>query len=203
MKKLLATLLIILSTASAEATLLEAKPFRDLMAVVQSTDLKYTETGMAFGFNTIKSCVYTSDTLIVIKNYCFPKRNYPAKGYTIISPKFGLIDLYHEQLDETLLKRDVRIDVFPEPLTPYVKGSLKNLTLVEINKILEATHYKYGPACWSTNFSFYSETAEAKCNVATADVVDFELWATETQTLTADQKAWLTLIDQLEAQFKE
>jgi hypothetical protein len=91
--------------------------------------------------------------------------------------------------------------VFPEPLAPFVKGSLKNLTLADINKIIETTHYKYGPACWSTNFSFYTETAEAKCNVPTANVVDFELWSTETQTLTADQKAWLTLIDQLETQF--
>lgn len=203
MKKLLATLLIILSTASAEATLLEAKPFRDLLQVIQTTDLKYTETGMAFGYNTIKSCVYTSDSLIVIKNYCFPKRNYPAKGYTFISPKFGLIDLYHEQLDVDLLKRDVRLEVFPEPLAPFVKGSLKNLTLADINKIIETTHYKYGPSCWSTNYSFYTNKEEAKCNVPTADVVDFDLWATETQTLTADQKAWLTLIDQLESQFKE
>lgn len=201
MKKILATLFIILSTASAEANLLEAKPFRDLMAVVQSTDLKYTETGMAFGFISIKSCVYTSENMIVLKNYCFPKKNYPAKGYTIISPKFGIIDLYHEQLSEEILKRDVRIDVFPEPLAPYVKGSLKNLTLADINKIVETTHYKYGPACWSTNFSFYTEAPEAKCN--TSEVTDFEAWALETQTLLADQKAWLTLIDQLEAQFKE
>lgn len=201
MKKLLATLFVILSTASAEATLLEAKPFRDLMAVVQSTELKYTETGMAFGFISIKSCVYTSENMIVLKNYCFPKKNYPAKGYTIISPKFGIIDLYHEQLSAEILKRDVRIDVFPEPLAPYVKGSLKNLTLADINKIIETTHYKYGAACWSTNFSFYTEGPEAKCNAN--DVTDFDAWALETQTFTADQKAWLTLIDQLEAQFKE
>lgn len=201
MKKLLATLLIILSTASAEATLLEAKPFRDLVAVLQSTELKYTETGMAFGFISIKSCVYTSEDMIVLKNYCFPKKNYPAKGYTIISPKFGIIDLYHEQLSEEILKRDVRIDVFPEPLAPYVKGSLKNLTLADINKIIETTHYKYGPACWSTNFSFYTEGPEVKCNAS--EVTDFDNWALETQTLLADQKAWLTLIDQLETQFKE
>jgi hypothetical protein len=201
MKKILATLFIILSTASAEATLLEAKPLRDLIAVVQATDLKYTETGMAFGFNTIKSCVYTSDTMIVLKNYCFPKRNYPAKGYTIISAKFGIIELYHEYLSEELLKRDVRIEVFPEPLAPYVKGSLKNLKLADINKIIETTHKKYGPACWSTNFSFYTEDAEVKCNAI--DINGFEDWALETQTLTADQKAWLTLIDQLETQFTE
>lgn len=201
MKKLLATLFVILSTASAEATLLEAKPFRDLLSVIQSTDLKYTETGMAFGFISIKSCVYTSEEMIVLKNYCFPKKNYPAKGYTIISPKFGIIGLYHEQLSAEILKRDIAIDVFPEPLAPYVKGSLKNLSLADINKILETTHYKYGPACWSTNFSYYTETAEAKCNAG--DVVDFENWALETQTLTADQKAWLTLIDQLETKFKE
>lgn len=201
MKKILATLFVILSTATAEATLLEAKPFRDLLAVLQSTDLKYTETGMAFGYISIKSCVYTSENMIVLKNYCFPKKNYPAKGYTIISPKFGIVDLYHEQLSPEILKRDVRIDVFPQPLAPYVQGSLKNLTLSDINKIIETTHYKYGPACWSTNFSFYTEAAEVKCNVN--EVNDFDAWALETQTLTADQKAWLTLIDQLEAQFKE
>ncbi|MFN7823833.1 MAG: hypothetical protein ACK5P6_00570 [Pseudobdellovibrionaceae bacterium] len=203
MKKFITTLFIMLSSISTEATFLEAKPLRDLLSVIQSSDLKYTETGMVFGFISINSCVYTSESLILIKNYCFPERKYPAKGFTILSQKFGLIDIYQEELDKTLLKRDIRIDVFPEVLRRYLKGSLKNLTLPEINNILEATKNKYSPACWSTNFSFYTEGAEVKCNVPTTNVIDFDLWATETQAVLADKKAWLALIDLLEYQLKE
>lgn len=201
MKKLIILISLILLTSKAQAVLLEAKPFRDLVSVLQNTTFTYTETGMAFGFNTIKSCVFTSDQMVVIKNYCFPKRNYPAKGYTIISAKFGMVELYQEQLTEDLLKRDIRIDAFPEAIRPYLKDSLGKITLAELNKIIETLHYKYGPACWSTNFSFYTEGPDVACNAG--DILDFEAWANETQTLTADQKGWLTLIDQLENQFKD
>ena len=182
----------------AQAQVLEAKPFKEALEAVQTSQINFKEIGMAFGFQTIKSCFYASENLIVIKNYCSPKKNYPAKGYTIISPKFGLLELYQENMSN-VLKRDVRIDAFPEVVREYINGPMNALTVPQINKILEAINYRYGPGCWSTNFSKYTEGPDVRCSAE--GVLDFDQWANETQTLVMNEKAWLTLISELETQF--
>lgn len=199
MKKLIQFIAICFLSINAHAVLLEAKPVKDLLAEIDATRFKYTETGMAFGFATIKSCVYTSPNMIVIKNYCSPKKDYPAKGYTIISKKFGLIEFYQEEVSDTLLKRDVRIDEFPETIAPYVKANLSNQKLGAINNFLETMNNKLDPACWSTNFSFYTEIPDVNCYKT--DIAEYPAWAEETQTLLADQKTWLQLIKDLETKF--
>ncbi len=193
---------LLLSTASY-ATTLEAKPVADLLETVQATQINYKETGMVSGFHSIKSCVYTSDQLIVIKNYCFPKRKYPAKGYTIISPKFGIIDFYQEQLSPTILKRDIRISQFPDVLKDYIPENLASMSLAEINPIFDKLQAKYNPACWSTNFSQYTETPDANCSKNAVDVVGLDEWVTESQNLTNTENIWLQIIANFEAQFKE
>jgi hypothetical protein len=198
MKRFIIFLSVICIQTSAMAQLLEAKPFKDVRKVIQTTQLNFKQIELAFGFDTIKSCFYVSDNLIVIKNYCSPKKNYPAKGYTIISPKFGLIELYQERMGQ-LLKRDVRINAFPELVREYISGPMNSLSAFEINEILESIHYRYSPGCWSTNFSMYTEKSDARCSAV--GVLDFELWAEETQSLVANEKNWMTLIDELETQF--
>ncbi len=199
MKTLIQLITICLLSINAHAVLLEAKPVKDLMATIDATSFKYTETGMAFGFATIKSCVYTSPDMIVIKNYCSPKKDYPAKGYTIISKKFGLIEFYQEEVSEVMLKRDVRIDGFPEMIAPYVKANLSGQKLPAINNFLETMNGIMDPACWSTNYSFYTETPDVNCY--RTDIAEYPAWAEETQTLLADQKTWLQLIKDLETKF--
>lgn len=199
MKTLIQLITICLLSINAHAVLLEAKPVKDLMATIDATSFKYSETGMAFGFATIKSCVYTSRDMIVIKNYCSPKKDYPAKGYTIISKQFGLIEFYQEEVSETILKRDVRIDGFPEMIAPYVKADLSKQKLPAINNFLETMSNTMDPACWSTNYSFYTEIPEANCYKT--DIAEYPAWAEETQTLLADQKTWLQLIKDLETKF--
>ncbi|MES2802498.1 MAG: hypothetical protein V4654_08410 [Bdellovibrionota bacterium] len=199
MKKLIQLIAICLLSINAHAVLLEAKPVKDLMAAIDSTSFKYTETGMAYGFMNIKSCIYTSPDMIVIKNYCSPKKDYPAKGYTIISKEFGLIEFYQEEMSGTILKRDVRLDGFPEMVAPYLKANLNGQKLGAINNFLETMGKTYDPACWSTNHSFYTNAPDVNCYKT--DIAEYPAWSKETQTLLADQKAWLQLIKDMETKF--
>lgn len=199
MKTLIHLIVFSLLSINAHAGTLTAASVKDLMKEIEATNFRYTETGMAYGFATIKSCVYTSPDIIVIKNYCSPKKDYPAKGYTIISKKFGLIEYYQEEVSDTILKRDVRIDGFPEMIAPYLKANLDGQKLTTINNFLEAMNKKADPACWSTNYSFYVETPEAACYKT--DISEFPAWEKETQELTGSAKDWAALIKDMEAKF--
>ena len=199
MKTLIHLIVFSLLSINAHAVTLTAAPVKDLMKEIEATKFRYTETGMAYGFVTIKSCVYTSPDMIVIKNYCSPKKEYPAKGYTIISKKFGLIEYYQEQMSDAILKRDVRIDGFPEMIAPYLKANLDGQKLTTINNFLEAMNQKADPACWSSNYDFYSQVPEANCYKT--DISEFPAWEKETQELTGSLKDWNALIKDMEAKF--
>ncbi len=199
MKYTTTILLACLLSFQAQSQLLEAKPVALALEAALKTKMTYKETGKLSGFNTTQSCVYVSDQLIVIENYCFPKKEYPARSFTILSPKFGLIDLYQEQLTDTINKRDVHIQMFPVPLKKQLKDSLANYTVEELNKLMDKTENKYAPGCWSTNFSYYTENADANCSVG--DVQDFQTWEIETQKLTADIKNWNDIFNQLNQKF--
>lgn len=196
MKILIAAAALILSSISAQAYVLEAKPVGDLMKLIQNSTFKYKETGMAFGFNSIKSCMYVAPGFAILKNYCVPKKEYPAKGFTIISPKFGIIDLYQENL-ETVFKRDIMITTFPDILKDYINVPVNNEDLAGINKILEKTYYLYGPACWSTNADYNDEKPQVKCS-GNNNVIGFDTWASETQAITGDLKSWKNLMEAVE-----
>lgn len=199
MKTLIHLIVFSFLSINVHAATLSALPVKDLMKEIDATRFKYSETGMAYGFVNIKSCVYTSEKMIVIKNYCSPKQEYPAKGYTIISKKFGVVEFYQEQLDADLLQRDIRINEFPEVIAPFVKPSLANQKLPAINNFLETMNNNREPACWSTNYSFYTDSADVNCYLA--DIKEFPAWAKETQNIVSDIKDWSQLIKDLETKF--
>lgn len=199
MKTLIQIIATILVSINVHAASLTAAPVADLMAAIDATKFTYTETGMAFGFETIKSCVYTSPNMIVIKNYCSPKRDYPAKGYTIISKKFGLVEFYQEELSDTILKREVRIDGFPENTAKHLKANLSGQRLPAINNFLETMSNTQDPACWSTNYSFYTEEPDVACYKT--EISEYPAWAKETQELLLDKNDWAQLIKTMETKF--
>lgn len=201
MKYITTLILVALFTTTTQAQLLEAKPVALALESALKAKLKYVETAKVSGYATTASCLYTSGDLIVIKNYCSPKKEYPAKSYTIISAKFGMIHLYQEVVDAELLKRDVRIDMFPVYLQKQLKPNLANYKIADINTILDNKQNAQLPGCWSTNFSFYTEQADANCS--SNNVQDFDQWAAETQKMTADAKYWATLFEKLNDKFKE
>lgn len=202
MKNILFTLLsaLLISPVFA-APELEAKSVPELLKRVEQTEFSYAETGMMFGYVSIKSCMFKSDDLIVFRNYCSPVRNYPAQGYTIFSREFGVIELYEEQIDG-LLKRDISIDQFPTIVGPYLESALPSLTLADYALIQEKMYQKFYPGCWSTNFSHYTETKDANCSQTPSPVIGFDQWALETQAIVNDEAAWKDLMKTLDQKFQ-
>ena len=74
------------------------EPFTELVREIEHAEFSYKETGLLFGFSSIKSCMYASHDIVIFKNYCSQRNNFPARGYTIISAKFGMIDIYEEKI---------------------------------------------------------------------------------------------------------
>lgn len=183
------------SGGPALATVLEAKPVGELIRLIEASKFSHKEDGLIFGFFSIQSCLYVSDKLVIIKNYCVPARDYPAKGYTIISAEFGIIDLYQEEL-QAGLKRDVQITAFPEILKEYLGTPMPDSKIQGLNEILEKLYYRNAAACWSTNASYSTGLPVVECSAE--NVVNFDTWAAETQALTGDLAAWKKLIESIE-----
>ncbi len=185
---------------TASADVLEAKPVAEMIRMIEESTFKFQEHAMVFGYNSIQSCLYTSDQFIVIKNYCFPDKKYPAKSFTVVSPKFGIVEIYEEHLSASIHKRDVRIEDFSETLRKHLQPPLNDLKIRDLNKVFETLYYQYGPGCWSTNFDY--NTHEPVANCTKGDVVDFEAWAAETQEITKDLKNWQIVMDRIGAKLK-
>lgn len=177
---------------------LEARPVADLISLVKMQNFKYVETGLGFGFVSIQSCMYMSEEVIILQNYCFPKKEYPAKGFTIISEKFGVVDLYQEKFEITL-KKDIEITSFGENLKKYLKAPYDKISLFELNKIIEKIYYQNEPACWSTNFSYSNGEPVVNCSTELDQILHFENWAKETQAITLDETRWKNLIQEVES----
>lgn len=191
---------LLLITSYVHATPLTAKPLKELLQKIERGNFTYKETGKIFGFMTTHSCLYVSSEIAIFKNYCFPVRKYPARGYTIISKEHGMIDLYQEEATG-ILKRDIKISEFPEILGPELTRDLQDYTLVEFSNLIEELHYRYYPGCWSTNWSFYTEQAEAGCTDSAA-VSGFKEWSQETQSIVADALVWSRLLEAVELRLK-
>lgn len=198
MKKLIIIFAFILSSV-AQAQVYDARPLSELLDRVQNAEFTYKETGMVFGFNSIRSCMFVSDDIIIVKNYCYPVRKYPARGYTIITRESGIVDLYQEQLEGGPLHRAVVIEEFPVFLTPYLQESLPTYTLSDVDGIMRELYPRYNPGCWSTNFSKYTEAPDFNCNQGLENVINGMGWAQETQAIVNDEAAWFAILDAVEA----
>lgn len=200
MKKIIITITLLLSSlaTTAQAQQLDAKPLADMIKMIESAKFKYIEHGLAYGFVSVESCLYTSKDFAILKNYCYPNKPYPAKGFTIISAKFGVVELYQENL-QTVIKRDVRIDVFPENFKDYATTPTASLTIQKLNSIFEDLYSRREGACWSTNFSRYTEVAEVQCNAQAGSVGSIDKWGAETQAVTANSKSWNRLMNRVNA----
>lgn len=203
MKKLFILILLSFSTlAVASAPKLEAPSMRKLLAKIEATNFSYQERGMVFGYRTIQSCMYVGQDLVIIKNYCYPVKQYPARGFTIISPDMGMIDLYEEVLPSQIVKRDFQITQFPEILAPHLRQPFPSSTLEEMSLMIAKLYHQFNPACWSSNYSFSTEEPVASCTVATEEVQSFKEWAQETQEMTADLNEWYAIMDMLNSKLK-
>ena len=203
MKKIILTTLFALTlTSSSYAYVLEAGAVKDIVSSIKASKYKYKEHGRIFGYDTIDSCIYVSGDIAILKNYCYPAKTYPAKSFTIISKKYGMIDLYEEDLGANTLKHDVRISTFPDVLKDYFSGDLNGETIASVNVNLEKLYVLRAPACWSTNYSFEEGKPDVGCYAGGADIgniLGLQEWSDETQSLTADTKAWDEMLQAIDA----
>lgn len=199
MKKTLLLLAISLNSLMAYGQGFEIQPFAELVSEIENADFTYKGTGLLFGFSSIKSCMYASKNIVLFKNYCSQRNNFPARGYTIISAKFGMIDIYEEKID-AIIKRDITQTEFSQNLAPYLTMPLPTATLDGLNEIMETLYSQYNPGCWSTNWSHYSRLPEASCSPAAGDVVGLKPWTQETQVLTGSDEEWNGLFQTIENQ---
>lgn len=191
-------LTVFLFSSLSQAQGLDAKSIPKLLEKISKTDFTYKETGKIFGFDSTQSCLFVSEEIVIFKNYCFPVRNYPARGYTIITREWGITRIYEEKYPGLLI-RDIGIDEFPVLVAPYLENSLPSYSLADLSAILEDLYPRYNPGCWSTNFSKYTETNDVNCTLNVSNVGNFTQWAADTQAIVNSESAWFRLMDTIEA----
>lgn len=192
MKKLLSITLLLVTTLTAKAQTLEAKSLKGLLGEIQSAKFQYKDRGMIFGFNTIQSCLYVSEDIAIIKNYCYPVKQYPARGFTIISKKYGMVDIYEETID--VIKHDVVYTQFPEVMAPYLTTRIPDTTTEGMSDMIEKMYHRYYPGCWSTNYSWDLEAPTASCTSG-YDIVNYDMWSQETQKIVNTDAEWMSLFN--------
>ena len=202
MKKLILLATLALSTVAVSyAQTLEARNVTDLQKAIKRESFTYKGKGIIFGFENLESCLYTSKNFAILKNYCFPVGPYPARGYTIISREFGMVDLYLEDLTG-VVKRDIRISEFPALLAPYLSSPIPESTVNGLSDILRKLYDVYNPACWSTNFDQYTERPAVGCTVPNDRVENYSSWESEGQWIVGDENIFADLMDSIEAAIK-
>jgi hypothetical protein len=188
MRTLFITLLIALSSLS-HAEALKAPSMKELIRTLKEAKFSYKETGLVFGYVSIQSCLYTSKDIVVFKNYCFPKKNYPARGLTIISPVFGMMDFY-EETRSGMLRREIDLSEFKDVLLPYLQAPVETYTLSQLSELSRNLYYKNHPACWSSDFNLNYQAPHTDCNVEKALIPNYSEWESEAQAFMADDETW-------------
>lgn len=197
MKKLITLLFASLLSFSASAQVLEAKPFAGLFDEIQKAEFKYVGRGLIFGFVSIQSCLYVSEEIAIIKNYCYPARPYIARGHTIISAKYGMVELYEEKVGE-LFDRTITLVQFPEIMAPYMTRAIPDYTIASVSDMIEKMYENYYPGCWSTNMDMETGEPVANCTVPLERVQGYEAWAAGTQALVVDRPLWMEMMKAME-----
>jgi hypothetical protein len=189
MKKLIPALLLFCSPAFAEeAPVYTAVPMREVIQVLERAELSAKGHGLLFGFNSIESCVFSAEGLLVLKHYCHPKRPYPARGVSLWSKQFGIVDLYEEDLGRGIIKKDIRISEFPESIVHTFSMDFRSIELDVINAVMEKLYFRWNPACWSTNYDQNLEAPVANC--LNTNISFYGDWANETQAIVGNTAEW-------------
>lgn len=170
-----------------------------LLAEVLAENYNFKGSGLLSSYFSEHSCLFTSENFILLKNYCFTKPSYPAKSFTILSPDYGVFQLYQE-IDGTVQFRNFRINVFQENLMELINRPIVDMEFNKINTILDKYYEQKMKACYATNLSRY--TGDLKADCVNVSIEDIPLWRDEALSLVLDQKAWAELIDQLYAKTK-
>lgn len=166
---------------------------QELLEYVKNHEFKSIGKAKVYGFHSTESCLSIHGEVLLVRNYCNDTKKYPAKGYYIISPKWGLHYLYEEILPGDIYARDVNLDSFPETVSAYWEG--EELDLNSALRLLEYLGKDYGPGCWVTNYSRYTDSPQSEC--FQADINLYPHWKTESEKMVNDIPLWNSSLDML------
>lgn len=199
MKKLLAVFILAISTQSY-AQIFDAISTKELLQKIDSTDFTFKGKGRIFGYESSQSCLFVSEEIAILKNYCSSSSNGPARSFTVISKEFGMVEFYQEKIS-TIVKKDIRILDFAEIFKPLLINNLKDYTLSSISQMIENHYNLFRPGCWSTNFDRYTEEAMTKCS-GQITLSNFEEWSQDNQQIVNNHTEWSSMMDSISSKLK-
>ncbi len=170
---------------------------KDILSTMNAENFRFKERGKVFGYYSTQSCLYVSDHFAVLKNYCYPKKKYKAKSFTIISSKFGIIHFYQENISRSFVKQDIDLLAFSKSFTNKMPKNMNDLTIYGYNKIYKNLYESTAPGCWSTNLSHRTNGADVGCYKE--DIKRFPQWANETQLIVNSENSWRETMDAIKA----
>jgi hypothetical protein len=182
-----AALLALFLSLPIQAEGLTAIPFRQVLSTAVEESYSFRGRGLLFGYFSTESCLWVSKTVLLVEHYCHPKRNYPARAITLWSRKFGQVYLYEEKLSQ-LNKHDITLGQFPGYLQAYFPRDLRNLSISDLNGIMEKLYQARNPACWSTNYDRYSGQPGQNC--FGTEIQRFPAWAADAGWLVGNPEEW-------------
>jgi hypothetical protein len=194
LKYLLSSLLFLFSSVSFAQTV-EAPLTKDIINKVMSSEFQFKGKGKIFGYESTESCLFLSNDIAIIKNYCLKDKNYPARSFVILSQDFGIIELYEERL-YYLIKKDIRLWGFQEILKKELISGFSEASLSSMSNVIEKIYTNHLPGCWSTNFDKMLRGSESRCSKSLS-VSNFEMWSEETQDIVDSEKGWDQLVDSI------
>lgn len=128
-----------------------AQPLNQSLDQIGSQSFVFLERGLRRGFFSIQSCLFRGEDVLLVQNYCFPQRHYPARGLTLLSRSFGVIEFYEESQAGDF-SREVRLLAFPQDLRELLEKEPSDMNLQDLNRLLEKMTRNDLPACWSSDF---------------------------------------------------
>ena len=194
MKYLLSSILFLISSVSF-AQSIEAPLTKEIMNKVMSSEFLFKGKGKIFGYESTESCLFLSNDIAIIKNYCSKDKNYPARSFIILSQDFGIIELYEESLSY-LIKKDIRLLAFQENLKKELNIGFSEASLSSMSNVIEKIYTNHLPGCWSTNFDKMLRGSESRCSKSLS-VSNFEMWSEETQELIDSEIGWDQLVESI------
>jgi hypothetical protein len=169
-------------------------PLEELQKIVLDENYTFHSRGKIFGYVSTESCLYIGKKVAILRHYCFPVKNYPAKNFTIIHKDLGIWEFYQEDLGKTQRRR-VTLDTFPEDLKLYFDGKVEELTITNTSQLIETMYYDYLPACWSANNSPYQDGEVTDCYET--DIYNYPFWSKTTLNLALQKMDWDAWIEKL------
>lgn len=159
----------------------------EALAKLERTSLSYRGEVLLYGSDTISSCAFAGDDLLVLVHYCHPPGKYPARGVSFWSRELGVVELYEESLSAGRVKRDYRQNEFRELTRTIFELDFRVLPLSAMRDISEKLYWRQNPACWATNEDWITGKPSAACFAT--DIALYPAWAEDSLRVTATD-AW-------------